>query len=196
MPQFNLYGVEEDCACLLNRVFSFEKTKLVAGVRYSKPVAVLFEAASPALHRRLKETRLLYVRGAFSTQPISFLSLDDGTYLVSEDQSGEMMTLALPGVEMSGGCRLLRPGSLSYSNNFWNKGCTTSAKASRELKTSFQSLVEEFKKCLVKQKICGSVWVGMHASNLLSKRKAKILSAGKWWTYQDGLARQDKRTGF
>src|SRR5688572_2610817 len=136
MPQFNFYGAEKDCICLLKQVLSFGNLKIVPAIRYAKPECFLFEADSPALNRCLKQTRLLYLRGASCNQPVSFQALDDGTFLVSEDQSGEMMTLALPGVEKSGDGLLLRPGNLSYPSMFWNSDCTKATRASSELGNS------------------------------------------------------------
>jgi len=195
MSQFNFYGTEEDCACLLKQVTSFENIELVPGIKYSAPMAYSFRSDSSKLRRCLKQTRLLYLRGAFPDRPMAFQQLDDGTFVVSEDQSGNMLTLLLPGVERENNVLLLRPGSLSCPAKFWSSDCSVVTETFPELRSWYCGLVKQLKMCLIRKEAAGTAWVGAHAAELLLQRRAKILAAGKWWMFQNGVAYKDKRVG-
>ena len=191
-----MYGVEEDCTCFLQRVFCSGNIKIVPNLRYSKPDAFSFDSDSPALRLCLKQTRLLYLRGAFCQSPLFFESLDDGWYFISGERSGAMISLSLPGMENEHDGVLLRPGNLSRPTRFWDSEYSAATRAPESLKKTFLELVTELKCCLVKHHIGRPVWIGAHAFELLRQGNAKILFMGNWWTIRQGVARKVKRTGF
>jgi hypothetical protein len=188
MAEFNFYGTPSDWDSLLEIVFSRTELCLIPDVFYPKPTAICHRRDSKAFRQAFAIKRGLFIKGPFTVKDIALRSAGN-RYYVDEVTLGPLMNLYLPNNECSADGVLLRPGWLAHQSRFWSKDRSTSFSPSPELKAAFTSLVSQFKQRLVQTEISSRVWLGEHGLQELTNGKALIFHKGKWWTFQNRVAR-------
>lgn len=183
MADFAFYINQKDRLVMLESLLDGTGLLISPRINYPTDSPLFLNKATAELLRHFKINPGCYVSGEFSTNPLHMTKMSKGsyagTYVITGDEGGPVMSLTLVEEQKVDGEDLLVPSHLTYQPHIWNETQTNVVPQNDGLKEAFKRVRRILMGHCKKMKLPSQTWVGHSAVGDFESGQTWLLYKGK-----------------